>query len=287
MTWSAVSLAFAAGVLISTVTTPVGVSGAVFLLPVQLSVFAVPSPAVTPTNLLYNVVSGPGALWRYRRLGTLAGPLTRLLLAGTLPGVVVGAVIRVFAVPGPRVFRVIIAALLLPLGLWLCLRAVRPPQAADTDAPPRPADSDAPPRPAGDDAPPRRSRGRVPSGRAVTGLGLAVGVVGGIYGIGGGSLLGPILVGRGMSVTRVAPAALAATFVTSIVGVAAYGLLALGAPGAVAPHWGVGLASGLGGLIGGYLGARLQPRLPERGLRLLLGVLATGLAVLYLSQAAG
>lgn len=34
-----------------------------------------------------------------------------------------------------------------------------------------------------------------------------------------------------------------------------------------------------------YAGARLQPLLPERGLRLLLGALATGLAVLYLFQA--
>ncbi len=44
-------LGFAAGLLISVVTAPVGVSGAVFLLPVQVSVLGVPSPAVTPTNL--------------------------------------------------------------------------------------------------------------------------------------------------------------------------------------------------------------------------------------------
>ena len=41
---------FGAGLLISVVTTPVGVSGAVFLLPAQLSVLQVPSPAVTPTR---------------------------------------------------------------------------------------------------------------------------------------------------------------------------------------------------------------------------------------------
>lgn len=76
-----------------------------FLLPVQLSLLQVPSPAITPTNLLFNVVAGPGALVRYRRAGRLAGPLTRLLLVGTLPGVVLGACIRVFAIPGPRVFR--------------------------------------------------------------------------------------------------------------------------------------------------------------------------------------
>jgi hypothetical protein len=40
-------------------------------------------------------------------------------------------------------------------------------------------------------------------------------------------------------------------------------------------------------LLGGYTGARLQPHLPERGLRLLLGAPATGLSLLYLTQAIG
>lgn len=57
---------------------------------------------MTPPNLLYNVVAGPGVLVRYGRSGVISGPLTRLLLVGTLPGVVVGPVIRVFAVPGRR-----------------------------------------------------------------------------------------------------------------------------------------------------------------------------------------
>src|SRR5690349_7812900 len=104
-----------------------------------------------------------------------------------------------------------------------------------------------------------------------------VGVVGGIYGIGGGSILGPILVGSGMSVATVAPAALASTFATSVVGAITYGLLAVVADGTIAPDWVLGLACGLGGLVGGYVGARLQPRMPETALRLLLGVLAIGL----------
>ena len=45
-----------------------------------------PSPAVTPTNLLFNVVAAPGGLLRFRRRGGLASPLTRVLLLGTLPG---------------------------------------------------------------------------------------------------------------------------------------------------------------------------------------------------------
>jgi hypothetical protein len=39
------------------------------------------------------------------------------------------------------------------------------------------------------------------------------------FGVGGGSILGPILVGHGFRVAEVAPAALAATFLTSIAGV--------------------------------------------------------------------
>ncbi|MFI7286525.1 sulfite exporter TauE/SafE family protein [Streptomyces anulatus] len=258
MTWSTGLLGFAAGLLISMATAPVGVSGAVFLLPVQVSVLGVPSPAVTPTNLLYNVVAGPGALLRHHRAGTLRGPLTRLLVLGTVPGVVVGAVIRVFAVPGPSVFRLLIAVLLLPLGGWLCLRTLRRASRTAPD--------------------------REPSARAITRLAMAVGVAGGIYGIGGGSLLGPILVGRGMPVAKVAPAALAATFVTSAVGAGTYALLSLTTTGDIAPYWSLGLACGLGGLCGGYLGARLQPRLPETALRLLLGLLALGVGGLYAVQ---
>ena len=36
---------------IATFTTPVGVSGAVFLVPVQISLLRTPSPSVTPTYL--------------------------------------------------------------------------------------------------------------------------------------------------------------------------------------------------------------------------------------------
>ncbi|MFE8015744.1 sulfite exporter TauE/SafE family protein [Streptomyces antibioticus] len=241
--------------VIAVVTAPVGVSGAVFLLPVQLSVFAVPNPAVTPTNLLYNVVAGPGALLRHRRAGTLGGLLVRRLVLGTLPGVVVGAVVRVFAVPGPYVFRLLVAALMLPLGTWLIVRTLRPAPAGIRRPPPAP--------------------------RTVTGLALVVGVVGGVYGIGGGSILGPVLVGRGVPVAQVAPAALASTFATSVVGAGTYALLSLASTGSIAPDWSLGLACGLGGLLGGYLGARLQPHLPETLLRLLLGTLATALGALY------
>ncbi len=251
---------FTAGLLISILTTPVGVSGAVFLLPVQLDLLNVPNPAVTPTNLLFNVVAGPGALLRYRRQGQLAGPLARQLVAGTLPGVVLGAVIRVYLLPGPDVFRLCAAAVLLPLGVWLCLRAR---------------------------ASSRPHASRPLSRPAITALAVAVGVAGGIYGIGGGSLLGPILVSSGLAVATVAPAALTATFLTSIAGALTYTALAAVSAGAVAPDWTPGVACGLGGLLGGYLGARLQPHVPDQTLRLLLGTLAIAVALSYIAQALG
>lgn len=258
MTWHQYAIGFTAGLLISVFTAPVGVSGAVFLLPVQLSVLAVPSPAVTPTNLMFNIVATPGALFRYRRHGTLDSPLTRRLIAGTVPGVVLGAVIRVFAVPGAREFRLIVATVLLPLGLWLCWRNVRPEQ--------------------------HRQRPE-PSAILVMTLGLIAGVIGGIYGIGGGSILGPVLAGLGLPMAAIAPAALASTFLTSIAGAATYALLSLTTTGDISPQWLLGITCGLGGLLGSYLGARLQPRLPEVLLRRVLGVLAIGLALTYIAQA--
>jgi uncharacterized membrane protein YfcA len=246
--------------VLALLTTPAGVSGAVLLLPLQVSVLGVPSPAVTPTNLLYNVLSTPGALMRFARERRLRTPLTALLVAGTLPGVILGAVVRVEYLSNSRDFMFIAAGVLLPLGLWLALGGQRVPRSQPVLT--------------------SRLRG------AVWGLALIVGVVGGIYGIGGGSLLAPILIAVGFSVYEVAPATLAATFITSIVGVATYQVLQLSHGGAIAPEWVLGAFLGAGGFAGSYCGARLQSRLPERGLRRLLGCVACLVAARYFEMAA-
>lgn len=247
-------LGFGAGLVVAVVTTPVGVSGAVFLLPVQLTLLGVANPAVTPTNLLFNVVAGPGALMRYRRTGHLRPPLVRLLLAGTVPGVIAGALIRVFLLPGAQVFRLVAGLVLLALGAWLVCRTVAP------------------------------ARRRSLTDRKVVVLALGIGVLGGIYGIGGGSILSPILIGSGMTVGVVAPAALASTFLASAVGAVTFAVVATITGGSIAPDWSLGIACGVGGLVGGYLGAHIQPHVPERALRLLLGCLAIGVGVLYLGE---
>ena len=78
------------------------------------------------------------------------------------------------------------------------------------------------------------------------------------------------------------PAALTSTFLTSVVGIATYGVLSLRAEGSVAPDWILGLFLGAGGLVGGYIGASLQSRVPEQALRRVLGLLALALGARYL-----
>jgi uncharacterized membrane protein YfcA len=82
--WTEV-VALVAAFVIAALATPAGISGAVLLLPFQVNVLGTPSPSVTPTNLLYNVVSTPGALYRYWRQGQTGGRLALVLIAGTCP----------------------------------------------------------------------------------------------------------------------------------------------------------------------------------------------------------
>ena len=49
-------VALLAAFLISALTTPAGISGAVLLLPFQVSVLGTPGPSVTPTNLLLSLI---------------------------------------------------------------------------------------------------------------------------------------------------------------------------------------------------------------------------------------
>jgi uncharacterized membrane protein YfcA len=254
----ALTAAFAVAVL----ATPAGISGAVLLLPFQVSVLGTPSPAVTPTNLLYNVVATPGALYRYWRQGQTGGRLALILISGTLPGVIAGSVIRVELLPSAHLFDFVVAAVLLPLGGWLALtRPARP----------------------GQDTPP----GRLIPLPVLILLAVGVGCVGGIYGIGGGSILAPILIGTGRSPREAAPAALASTFVTSVAGVVTFVILSVHHHGSAAPDWPTGIALGIGGLAGAYTGARVQRRLPDVLIRRVMGVLVVAIGARYLWSGLG
>jgi uncharacterized membrane protein YfcA len=259
--WTEVA-ALVAAYAIAVLATPAGISGAVLLLPFQVSVLGTPSPAVTPTNLLYNVVATPGALYRYWRQKQTGGRLALVLIAGTVPGVIAGSVIRVELLPGSGVFDLVIAAVLLPLGIWLAL--TRPSRQEESRHPAR----------------------LIPVPVLIV-LAAMVGCIGGIYGIGGGSILAPILIGSGRRPAEVAPAALASTFVTSVAGVITFTILSIHHHNPVAPDWPTGIALGAGGLAGGYTGARIQARLPDLLIRRVVGILVIAIGGRYLWLALG
>jgi uncharacterized protein len=254
--WTEV-VALAAAFVIAVVATPAGISGAVLLLPFQVGVLGTPSPAVTPTNLLYNVLATPGAIYRYWHQGQTGGRLMRVLVAGTLPGVVLGSIIRVELLPGARVFDLVVGAVLTPLGVWIALSRPKP-QARSA-----------------------RSSHAIAAPVLVV-VSAVAGCVGGIYGIGGGSILAPILIGTGRQPSEVAPAALASTFVTSVAGVITFTILSIHQHTHVAPDWLTGISLGIGGLAGAYTGARIQSRLPDLLIRRVMGVLVVAIGIRYL-----
>ena len=91
-------------------------------------------------------------------------------------------------------------------------------------------------------------------------LSFIIGIVGGIYGIGGGAIIAPFLVTLfKLPIYTVAGATLMGTFVTSIAGVAIYQTLSVfftHTP--AAPDWALGFLFGIGGFAGMYCGARIQ-----------------------------
>jgi uncharacterized membrane protein YfcA len=231
--------------------TPAGVSGAFLLLPIQVLLLGAPSPAVSATNLLYNVVSAPAGAAAYRRRGGVDTALLRGLLRGVLPGMVLGVGLRSTWLADAEQFALPAAVVLGTLGGRLVWEALHR-------------------------APPRTDRVEPPAAGRLLLIGAAAGLVGGVYGIGGAAVAVPWLVGiERLAVRRVAGAALVLTLVSSCVGLTAFvGGGALGLGHAAGPHWEHGLALGSGGLLGAVVGVRLQHRIPVPLLRLVIGLAA-------------
>jgi uncharacterized membrane protein YfcA len=244
------------GFAIAAVCTPAGVSGAFLLLPVQVQVFNVPSPAVSATNLLYNVVSAPAGVVSYNRSGRMDWPLALSLVAGTAPGVVAGVVVRSTWLSDPDRFGVVAAVLLVGLGVRLLVDALHRGR-------------------------PTIPRATLPPARRRVLVGLVAGFAGGIYGLGGAALIVPWMVSvEKIAVARVAGAGLATTMATSVIGLVTFAIAELGGVGhADAPRWVDGIALGVGGLVGAVVGARLQPRVPVPALKTILGIAAIAAAI--------
>jgi len=283
---------------ISLLTTPAGVSGAFLLLPFQVSVLGFTSPAVSPTNLIYNVVATPGGIYRYIREGRVVWPLAWTVVLGTLPGVFIGAVLRVTFFSDPRAFKVFVGFVLLYLGARLLYEVLRRLRAATSQPAAEAGSGEGILQAEGvvrttsvsargveyEYASRSFSFGTVP----VLLLSFVVGIIGGIYSIGGGSIIAPFFVLIfGLPVYTVAGAALISTFLTSVAGVVFFQVLdaaGVGGSAAVAPDWLLGVVFGVGGLAGTYAGARVQKFLPELWIRTVLGTLVVLLALSYIGQ---
>ena len=283
---------------VSFLTSMGGVSGAFLLLPFQMSVLGYTSPSVSATNQLYNIVAIPSGVYRYWREGRMIWPLVWAVVAGTLPGVLIGAIIRVTGLRDPRHFKLFAAAVLLYIGIKM-VRDMLKQQAASAAtgkaAPSGPlaASYGNPAATVRITESTLRRIGFTFQGEnysvPVSGIFLLcfiVGIVGGVYGIGGGAIVAPFLVTFfGLPVYTVAGAALMGTFVTSVAGVTFYSALAPFYPHlSVAPDWLLGLLFGLGGMAGMYLGARCQKFVPAKAIKWMLVTILVGTALKYILE---
>ena len=299
--------------VVSFFTSMGGVSGAFLLLPFQVSVLGFTSPAVSPTNLIFNIVAIPSGVYRYIREGRMAWPLTWVIIVGTLPGVLIGAIIRIKYLPNPGAFKLFVGCVLLYIGVRMLYELVQKKgvgkekiKAMEEKFKQRVAQMR------------QEQKAKVAAGlpaeaivKTVSAsirrieyefygetyafntwglllLTFIVGIVGGTYGIGGGAIIAPFLITfYALPVYTIAGSALMGTFLTSIVGVGIYTVIApmYAHTGlAIAPDWKLGILLGIGGFAGMYSGARAQKFVPGKVIRFILGLLITFLALQYVFQ---
>jgi uncharacterized protein len=277
-----------------------GVSGAFLLLPFQISYLHFFSPSVSSTNFVYNIVAIPSGVYRYFREERMVWPLAWVIIMGTLPGVLLGYFIRVWYLPNPRTFRLFVGCVLFYVGARLLKEAFGrfrwtgiPMKAGDQIRENRRESADV------------RTEAIVHTVScsskiveyAFCGerfsfgvprmlvLSFIVGIVGGAYGIGGGSIIAPFCVAFfGLPVYTIAGAALLGTILTSIAGVLFYSLLPAKAGISTMPDWPLGILFGMGGIVGMYCGARLQRFVPQKLIKIMLGFVLVFLAVSYIAE---
>ena len=278
--------------VVSFFTSMAGVSGAFVLLPFQMSVLGFVSPSVSPTNLVYNIVSIPSGVYRYLREGRMVWPLTWVVVLGTLPGVVIGGFIRLNWLPDPKPFKAFVGCVLLYIGLRLVMDVLKTRRAAKTakELEPKAVNNSGLFRVRILEFNLTRLSYRFQDQDYACGtisifiMSCIVGVVGGVYGIGGGAIIAPFFVAiYGLPVHTVAGAALMGTFITSIAGVAFYQVIApFYGSMVVAPDWLLGALFGVGGLCGMHLGARCQRFVPANYIKVMLSGLLLWVAGRYI-----
>lgn len=261
-----------AAFVVSFFASMAGLSGGVLLLPFQVSVLGITGPAITGTNMVFNIIATPSGVYRYFREGRLIWPLTVLIVAGTAPGVILGGLIRIYWLPDPVRFKTFAGFVLLYVGVRMFLDLRKREKAENGEFRVRLLEFNW--RRFAFEFQGRSYRARPASVFLLT---FVVGIIGGAYGLGGGAIIAPFLVAIwGLPVHAVAGATLMGTLLTSAVGVAFYTGMGM------APDWRLGLLFGAGGMAGMYLGARTQRFVPVFWLKLMLGLILVGVAGGYL-----
>ncbi|MBQ7457448.1 MAG: sulfite exporter TauE/SafE family protein [Desulfovibrio sp.] len=274
-------LPFVVALGISFCTSMGGVSGAILLLPFLMSGLGYTNPSVSATNQFFNIVACPGGVYRYYKEGRLLWPVSATIALGTLPGVFVGALLRITVLPDPSDFRLFAGCVLLYVGLrmvrtLLTEQAVKKQENRQASIRMEKADG-------AKIAFTYDQTLYTVSKRSLMLLSAVVGLVGGIYGIGGGAMMAPFLVSFfGLPVYVVAGATLLATAITSLGGVCFYTLLSTVYEGIqTAPDWRMGLCIGFGGMVGMYLGARCQKFVRAVVIKWMLALILLGTAIRY------
>lgn len=263
------------GFLLSFFCSTVGISGAFLLLPFQVSILNYTSISVSATNHLYNVVAIPSGVYRYWKERRFYYPLTILITIGTFPGVILGYFLRISVFESVKNFKLLVGAVLLFIALKMIYDLLFPK------------------KPAKFSPEPIRTLRFTPSrlefeysGKTyrinnflLAGTALIIGVIGGVYGIGGGALMAPILLAFFHLPPYVfAGATLFGTFLTSVLGVAIFTL------GGRGPDFLLGFLFGVGGAIGMYLGAKVQKLVPQKALTILLIVILLFISYQYITD---
>lgn len=259
-----------------------GISGAFLLLPYQISILGYVQPGVSATNHIFNILACPAGVWRFAREGRLLLPLTLFIAIGTSPGVFLGALLRLTWLAELQKFLLFVALTLLYLGL----KMLKTPKTGSPAVSNRCQITSVSIRGFSFNFGNNRY---VVASLPLLGVSFAVGLIGGIYGIGGGAIMSPFLVAMfGLPVYAIAGACLFATFLTSLAGVCFYSLLArLWHYPWAAPDWALGALLGIGGIAGMYCGASLQKYIPIKYLRAGLLCLVFGLGLFYAFKALG
>jgi hypothetical protein len=231
-------------------------------------------------------------------------PLAWNIIVGTFPGLFLGMIIRIIYLPDPRPFKLFSGCVLLYIGARMLYQVIAQ-RNLQTAA--KVAEAKMRQQRSTEDCEEALNPNR-PAMRTIswslsrteyeffgeffsfhtTGLfilSLVVGLIGGIYGIGGGAIIAPFIVAFfHLPIHTIAGATLMGTCVTSIGGVLFYPLVGpyFASPGQmVSPDWLLGALFGIGGFVGMYLGASVQKYVPGAIIRPILAIIISAVGLRY------